>query len=71
MYLQFAGNIVIFAARVGDEFTRYGRNLVIGQVGLAKHGQSLEVLFQLGDIVVRNLKDFQAGQQSLQTNNKN
>jgi len=55
MYLQFSGNIVIFAARVGDEFTRYGRNLVVGQVGLAQHGQTLEVLLQLGYIVVRHL----------------
>lgn len=70
MYLQFAGHIVILAARVGDEFAGDGRDLIVGQVDLAEHGQPIEVALQLADIVVGHLQDLQIGQQSLRKSTK-
>lgn len=48
---------MILAARVGDEFTRYARDLIVGQVDLAEHGQTVKVVLQLRDVVISHLQD--------------
>lgn len=62
---------MILAARVGDELTRYARDLIVGQVDLAEHGQAIKVVLQLRDVVIGHLQDLQTGQQSLQGIKKN